>query len=88
MENMMNKIQNLVAYLEINKDFYSCTLSGGIITLASSIVMLLLFSKVVLFPFAISLCYLIGICVFIEDLSDSSVWNYEVLSILYFKWVV
>ncbi|KAM5546604.1 hypothetical protein ABKV19_002404 [Rosa sericea] len=79
MENMMNKLQNLVAYPKINEDFYSRTLSGGVITLASSIVMLLLFSEVVRFAFAISLCYLIGICVFIEDLSDSRVWNYEIM---------
>ncbi|XP_062018929.1 uncharacterized protein LOC133735548 isoform X2 [Rosa rugosa] len=45
MENMMNKLQNLVAYPKINEDFYSRTLSGGVITLASSIVMLLLFSE-------------------------------------------
>lgn len=43
MENMMNKLRNLDAYPKINEDFYSRTLSGGVITLASSIVMLLLF---------------------------------------------
>jgi hypothetical protein len=39
----MNKLRNLDAYPKINEDFYSRTLSGGVITLASSILMLLLF---------------------------------------------
>ncbi|VVA29672.1 PREDICTED: endoplasmic [Prunus dulcis] len=43
MENMMSKLRNLDAYPKINEDFYSRTLSGGVITLASSIVMLFLF---------------------------------------------
>ncbi|BBG95734.1 Endoplasmic reticulum vesicle transporter protein [Prunus dulcis] len=43
MENMMSRLRNLDAYPKINEDFYSRTLSGGVITLASSIVMLLLF---------------------------------------------
>ncbi|KAM1180516.1 hypothetical protein ACFX13_019919 [Malus domestica] len=43
MENVMSKLRNLDAYPKINEDFYSRTLSGGVITLASSIVMLLLF---------------------------------------------
>ncbi|CAN6584020.1 unnamed protein product [Malus baccata var. baccata] len=43
MENIMSKLRNLDAYPKINEDFYSRTLSGGVITLASSIVMLLLF---------------------------------------------
>lgn len=55
MENMMNKLRNLDAYPKINEDFYSRTLSGGVITLASSIVMLLLFlselRKFLLFQF-------------------------------------
>eukprot|EP00897_Mesotaenium_endlicherianum_P006719 jgi/Mesen1/6075/ME000031S05341 len=38
-----NKLKALDAYPKINEDFYSRTLSGGIITLISSIVMLLLF---------------------------------------------
>ncbi|KAM5575027.1 hypothetical protein ABKV19_014125 [Rosa sericea] len=45
MENMMNKLRNLVAHPKINEDFYSRTLSGSVIILASSIVMLLLFSE-------------------------------------------
>ncbi|CDP01032.1 unnamed protein product [Coffea canephora] len=43
MENLMSKIRSLDAYPKINEDFYSRTLSGGVITLASSIVMFLLF---------------------------------------------
>ncbi|KAH7524422.1 hypothetical protein FEM48_Zijuj06G0117500 [Ziziphus jujuba var. spinosa] len=43
MDNIMTKLRNLDAYPKINEDFYSRTLSGGVITLASSIVMLLLF---------------------------------------------
>ncbi|CAH8377971.1 unnamed protein product [Eruca vesicaria subsp. sativa] len=36
-------IEDEDAYPKINDDFYSCTLSGGLITLASSIFMLILF---------------------------------------------
>ncbi|KAL9245162.1 hypothetical protein vseg_018842 [Gypsophila vaccaria] len=43
MEGMFNKIRNLDAYPKINEDFYSRTLSGGLITLLSSFVMILLF---------------------------------------------
>ncbi|RVW65402.1 hypothetical protein CK203_022088 [Vitis vinifera] len=43
MDNIINKLRNLDAYPKINEDFYSRTLSGGVITLASSIFMLLLF---------------------------------------------
>ncbi|KAL1540496.1 endoplasmic reticulum-Golgi intermediate compartment protein 3-like [Salvia divinorum] len=43
MESLIGKIRNLDAYPKINEDFYSRTLSGGFITLASSIVMILLF---------------------------------------------
>lgn len=39
----MSKLRNFDAYPKINEDFYSRTLSGGVITLASSIVMFLLF---------------------------------------------
>eukprot|EP00252_Welwitschia_mirabilis_P013401 TRINITY_DN2948_c0_g3_i1.p1 TRINITY_DN2948_c0_g3~~TRINITY_DN2948_c0_g3_i1.p1 ORF type:complete len:386 (-),score=74.49 TRINITY_DN2948_c0_g3_i1:443-1600(-) len=39
----LNKIRHLDAYPKINEDFYSRTLSGGIITLVSSIFMVLLF---------------------------------------------
>ncbi|KAJ4952240.1 hypothetical protein NE237_029072 [Protea cynaroides] len=43
MDSIFNKFRKLDAYPKINKDFYSRTLSGGVITLASSIFMLLLF---------------------------------------------
>lgn len=43
MDNLMTRIRSLDAYPKINEDFYSRTLSGGVITLASSIVMLMLF---------------------------------------------
>ncbi|CAM8943088.1 unnamed protein product [Rhodiola kirilowii] len=40
---IFNKLRNLDAYPKVNEDFYSRTFSGGIITLVSSIVMILLF---------------------------------------------
>ncbi|XP_008804334.2 endoplasmic reticulum-Golgi intermediate compartment protein 3-like isoform X1 [Phoenix dactylifera] len=40
---ILNKLKNLDAYPKINEDFYSRTLSGGLITIISSIIMLLLF---------------------------------------------
>ena len=43
MENMFSKLRNLDAYPKINEDFYSRTLSGGIITLVSSLAILFLF---------------------------------------------
>lgn len=43
MERVFNKVRNLDAYPKINEDFYSRTLSGGVITLVSSIAMFLLF---------------------------------------------
>ncbi|CAJ1971782.1 unnamed protein product [Sphenostylis stenocarpa] len=43
MDGIMSKLRSLDAYPKINEDFYSRTLSGGVITLASSILMLLLF---------------------------------------------
>lgn len=43
MDNIIGKLRSLDAYPKINEDFYSRTLSGGLITLVSSIVMLLLF---------------------------------------------
>ncbi|KAL2503815.1 Endoplasmic reticulum vesicle transporter protein [Abeliophyllum distichum] len=43
MESLIGRIRNLDAYPKINEDFYSRTLSGGVITIASSVVMLLLF---------------------------------------------
>ncbi|XP_073315920.1 uncharacterized protein [Primulina huaijiensis] len=43
MESLFGKMRSLDAYPKINEDFYSRTLSGGVITLVSSIFMLLLF---------------------------------------------
>ncbi|XP_019461840.1 PREDICTED: endoplasmic reticulum-Golgi intermediate compartment protein 3-like isoform X2 [Lupinus angustifolius] len=43
MSGILNKLRNLDAYPKINDDFYSRTLSGGIITIVSSILMILLF---------------------------------------------
>ncbi|VFR00353.1 unnamed protein product [Cuscuta campestris] len=43
MQKLMGRIRSLDAYPKINEDFYSRTLSGGVITLASSVLMLLLF---------------------------------------------
>ncbi|KAF6146446.1 hypothetical protein GIB67_037746 [Kingdonia uniflora] len=40
---ILNKMRNLDAYPKINEDFYSRTLSGGLITLFSSIAILFLF---------------------------------------------
>uniref|UniRef100_A0A0V0IBZ1 Putative endoplasmic reticulum-Golgi intermediate compartment protein 3-like n=1 Tax=Solanum chacoense TaxID=4108 RepID=A0A0V0IBZ1_SOLCH len=43
MERVFSKLRNLDAYPKINEDFYNRTLSGGIITLVASIIMLVLF---------------------------------------------
>ncbi|KAK9757548.1 hypothetical protein RND81_01G169700 [Saponaria officinalis] len=43
MNELFNKIRNLYAYPKINKDFYSRSLFGGLITLISSFFTLLLF---------------------------------------------
>ncbi|KAH7575622.1 hypothetical protein JRO89_XS02G0166300 [Xanthoceras sorbifolium] len=43
MSSIVNKLRNLDAYPKINEDFYSRTLSGGLITLVSSLAMLFLF---------------------------------------------
>jgi hypothetical protein len=43
MDGLLSKLRSLDAYPKVNEDFYSRTLSGGIITLVSSAVMLLLF---------------------------------------------
>ncbi|KAL4580881.1 hypothetical protein LXL04_017087 [Taraxacum kok-saghyz] len=42
MNRVFSKVRNLDAYPKVNEDFYSRTLSGGVITLASSIAMLFL----------------------------------------------
>ncbi|KAI3996392.1 hypothetical protein MKX01_026860 [Papaver californicum] len=43
MNNIFAKLRNLDAYPKINEDFYNRTLSGGLITVISSISMILLF---------------------------------------------
>ncbi|KAL5982156.1 hypothetical protein ACLOJK_016225 [Asimina triloba] len=43
MDGIFKKLRNFDAYPKINEDFYSRTLSGGLITAVSSIIMLLLF---------------------------------------------
>lgn len=43
MDKVFNRVRNLDAYPKVNEDFYSRTLSGGVITLVSSVVILLLF---------------------------------------------
>ncbi|KAL3538628.1 hypothetical protein ACH5RR_001994 [Cinchona calisaya] len=43
MSKLLNKVRNLDAYPKINEDFFNRTLTGGVITLVSSVVMLLLF---------------------------------------------
>ncbi|GJN02729.1 hypothetical protein PR202_ga20110 [Eleusine coracana subsp. coracana] len=52
MDGLLSKLRSLDAYPKVNEDFYSRTLSGGIITLASSIVMLLLFVSELRTPLA------------------------------------
>lgn len=43
MDKVYSKLRNLDAYPKINEDFYSRTLSGGVVTIASSILIALLF---------------------------------------------
>lgn len=43
MDKVIGKIRNLDAYPKINEDFFSRTLSGGVITLVSSVIIFLLF---------------------------------------------
>ncbi|KAK4378604.1 hypothetical protein RND71_000466 [Anisodus tanguticus] len=43
MERVFSKLRNLDAYPKINEDFYNRTLSGGIVTLVASVIMLVLF---------------------------------------------
>ncbi|XP_042486196.1 endoplasmic reticulum-Golgi intermediate compartment protein 3-like [Macadamia integrifolia] len=43
MDSIFNKFRNFDTYPKINEDFYSRTLSGGVITVFSSVLMLLLF---------------------------------------------
>jgi hypothetical protein len=43
MDDFLSKLKNLDAYPKINEDFYQRTLSGGVITIVSTILMLFLF---------------------------------------------
>ncbi|KAM0952896.1 putative endoplasmic reticulum vesicle transporter [Dioscorea sansibarensis] len=43
MQGVFGKLRNLDAYPKVNEEFYSKTLSGGLITIVSSIIMFLLF---------------------------------------------
>ncbi|XP_039006772.1 endoplasmic reticulum-Golgi intermediate compartment protein 3-like isoform X2 [Hibiscus syriacus] len=50
MNTVFNKLRNLDSYPKVNEDFYSRTLSGGIITLLSSLaILLLVFSEFTLY---------------------------------------
>lgn len=40
---VFNKLRNLDAYPKINEDFYSRTLSGGLVTILSTVVIFFLF---------------------------------------------
>ena len=43
MDGFLQKLKGLDAYPKVNEDFYKRTLSGGVVTLLSALVMLLLF---------------------------------------------
>lgn len=43
MAAVLNKLKALDAYPKINEDFFTKTMSGGVITIVSSVVMVLLF---------------------------------------------
>ena len=43
MDGILSKLKNLDAYPKVNEDFFQRTLSGGIITIGSSILMICLF---------------------------------------------
>lgn len=43
MEGFLQKLKGLDAYPKVNEDFYKRTLSGGVVTVVASVVMLLLF---------------------------------------------
>ncbi|KAI4342082.1 hypothetical protein MLD38_026740 [Melastoma candidum] len=43
MERVLSRLRKLDAYPKINDDFYSRTLSGGLLTLLSSLIILFLF---------------------------------------------
>lgn len=41
--SLFTKLRSLDAYPKVNEDFFTKTMSGGIITIISSVIMLLLF---------------------------------------------
>lgn len=43
MDGFLNKLKSLDAYPKVNEDFFQRTLSGGIITIGSSLLMIMLF---------------------------------------------
>ena len=43
MDGFLNKLKSLDAYPKVNEDFFQRTLSGGVITIASSLIMIALF---------------------------------------------
>ena len=43
MDGFLNKLKSLDAYPKVNEDFFQRTLSGGVITIASSLIMVALF---------------------------------------------
>jgi endoplasmic reticulum-Golgi intermediate compartment protein 3 len=43
MEAFLQRLKRLDAYPKVSEDFYKRTLSGGIVTVAAAVVMLLLF---------------------------------------------
>ena len=43
MDGLLSKLRSLDAYPKVNEDLYSRTLSGGLITIVSSLALLLLF---------------------------------------------
>ena len=43
MSGFLQKLKALDAYPKINEDFFTKTMSGGVITIASTVVMILLF---------------------------------------------
>ena len=76
----MSKVRNLDAYPKINEDFYSRTLSGGVITIVSSIVMLLLFvSELSKLPFFLLRCNLLLLMIWLKfDLFTSGLYLHAV----------
>ena len=43
MSGVLNKLKHLDAYPKVNEDFFTKTFSGGIVTIVSSVIMVMLF---------------------------------------------